>query len=248
MNLVSIITPSYNSSLYINETISSVLSQTYEYWELIIVDDGSTDGSVDIIKSFCREDSRIRLIELSGNSGAAVARNTAIQAARGRYIAFLDSDDKWKARKLEKQLKFMRDGNVALCFSSYDKINERGEFISAVKVPERVSYHQLLKCCVIGCLTAIYDTQKVGKMYMPLIRKRQDLGLWLKILKNCDYAYSLNEVLAEYRVHSRSISSNKLIAAKYNWALYRKIEELSFLKSLYYFCHYALNGVLRRLR
>ncbi|NNN45451.1 MULTISPECIES: glycosyltransferase family 2 protein [unclassified Vibrio] len=243
--MVSIITPSYNCANYIFETISSVLSQTYSEWEMIIVDDCSTDNSVSVIKSHIEKDSRIKLIQLNENSGAAIARNTAIEAAQGRYIAFLDSDDLWEPEKLATQISFMQKNDIAFSFSAYHKVDEQGVNIGKVDVPEKVTYQKLLKCCVIGCLTAIYDTQKLGKVYMPLIRKRQDFGLWLRILKKCDSAYGLNIPLAKYRIRKDSISSNKLKAAQYNWKLYREVEKLSLFKSVYYFSHYAINGVLR---
>ena len=245
MELVSIVTPSYNCSKYILCTINSILSQSFLNWELIIVDDCSSDNSVEVIKSFVNEDARIKLIQLSENSGAAVARNTAIEASQGRYIAFLDSDDLWHPEKLEKQIKFMQHNEIAFSYSAYEKINECGDVTGSVGVPDKAQYSDLLKVCSIGCLTAIYDTKLIGKIYMPLIRKRQDLGLWLRILKKIPYAYATPGVLSQYRVRSDSISANKKVAAQYTWKLYREVENLSFLSSVYYFSHYAMNGFLR---
>lgn len=245
MPLVSIITPSYNSAIFISETIRSVIEQSFCDWELIIVDDFSIDNSVQIIQSFVRLDSRIKLICLQENSGAAITRNTAIDVAQGRYIAFLDSDDVWKKDKLERQLSFMRENDVGFSYAAYEKIDENGNVVGYVGVPKKVTYSDLLKVCSVGCLTAMYDTDKLGKVYMPLIRKRQDLGLWLRILKKVPCAYGINEPLAQYRVRGDSISANKLDAAKYTWRLYRQFENLSFPKALYYFSFYAINGVLR---
>lgn len=245
MPLVSVITPLYNCSKYLEQTIQSVLSQTFQNWEMIMVDDCSTDNSVEVIQSFVEQDSRIRLIQLSENSGAAVARNTAIEAAQGRYIAFLDSDDLWLPHKLETQLQFMQDKDIAFSYSAYEKADEQGQSLGLIGVPEKVNYDQLLKCCVIGCLTAIYDTHKLGKVYMPLIRKRQDFGLWLRLLRKVDYAYGIQQPLAQYRVRSGSISSKKSNAAAYTWRLYREVEQLNLLKASYYFSHYAVRGVLR---
>jgi glycosyltransferase involved in cell wall biosynthesis len=242
---VSIISPSFNSAEFIAATVQSVLNQSIECWEMIIVDDCSTDNSVEVIQPFVEMDSRIKLIRLTKNSGAAVARNTAIEAAKGRYIAFLDSDDLWLPDKLEKQLAFMQENNYPFSFTTYDKINEEGDVFGHVGVPTKASYSDLLKTCSIGCLTAMYDTEYFGKVYMPLIRKRQDLGLWLKLLRKTDYAYGLNETLAQYRVHKRSISANKLSAASYTWRLYRDVEKLNFLKASYYFSHYAVRAFLR---
>lgn len=245
MNLVSIITPSYNSAKYIGKTIDSVISQTYKNWELIIIDDCSTDSSVEIIKDYENKDNRIKLIQLKENSGAAVARNTGIQLARGRFIAFLDSDDSWLPEKLKKQLDFMLINNYYFTYTSYFKINENNEILGTMYIPSKVNYSQLLKTCVIGCLTVIYDAEKIGKQEFPLIRKRQDFALWLKILKKVDYAYGLQENLANYTIRSDSISANKLNAAKYNWFLYRNIEKLSLFVSFYYFLHYVIKGIIR---
>lgn len=242
---VSIVTPLYNSVDFISDTIASVVSQTFNDWEMIIVDDCSTDNSVEVIHSFVELDSRIKLIQLSKNSGAAVARNKAIEIAQGLYIAFLDSDDLWLPDKLEKQLAFMQANNYPFTYAAYDKIDENGQVLGHVGVPNRVSYSDLLKTCSIGCLTAMYDTQYFGKVYMPNIRKRQDFGLWLELLKRTKYAYGLNETLAQYRVRSDSISANKLSAAQYTWRLYRDVEKLNLLKSSYYFSHYAVRGLLR---
>lgn len=245
MALVSIITPSHNSSQFIAKTIESVFLQSYPDWELIIVDDCSTDNSVEIINSFIEQDSRIKLIQLSENSGAAIARNTAIEAAQGRYIAFLDSDDIWSSNKLEQQINYMQKNEIAFSYSAYEKVDEAGKVIGNVGVPDKLGYTDLLKVCSIGCLTAIYDTKMLGKVYMPLIRKRQDLGLWLRILKKIPYAYATPGILAQYRVRGDSISANKKVAAQYTWKLYREVEGLSLLRASYYFAHYAVNGVLR---
>lgn len=245
MYKVSIVTPSYNCSSFISDTIKSVLQQSFSDWQMIIVDDCSTDNSVEVIQSFVKKDPRFYLIKLSKNSGAAVARNKAIEAAQGRYIAFLDSDDLWLPDKLEKQLSFMQEYDYPFTYTAYDKIDKDGKVFGHIGVPDRVSYSDLLKSCSVGCLTAMYDTTYFGKEAMPLIRKRQDLGLWLRLLKKTDYAYGLNEILAQYRVRKNSISSNKTNAAKFTWRLYREIEGFSLIKSSYYFSHYAVRGVLR---
>lgn len=244
--LCSIIMPCYRASAYIGKSIQSIQNQTFTDWELIIIDDASHDGTVEFLdEQFVRKDARIRLIGLEQNGGAAVARNTGIEAAQGRYIAFLDSDDIWLSHKLEKQLRFMQDNEYALTFTGYDKISETAEPLGYVGVPEKVNYRQLLKANIIGCSTAIYDTQVLGKVYMPLLRKRQDFGLWLRILKKIDYAVGLNEPLTVYMIRQGSVSSNKKEAAKYNWILYREVERLNIVASCYYFIHYSIRGVLR---
>lgn len=242
---VSIITPLYNCSEFLCFTIESVLSQNLKGWELILVDDCSSDDSFEVAKSFASLDNRIKVFQLDENSGAAVARNTAIEAAKGRFIAFLDSDDLWSPNKLEKQLAFMQENNYPFSYAAYEKIDANGKVFEQVGVPDKVAYNDLLKVCSIGCLTAIYDTKYFGKVYMPLIRKRQDLGLWLKLLKKTEYAYGLDEPLGQYCVRSDSISANKASAAKFTWRLYREIEKLNIVEASYFFSHYAVRGLLR---
>jgi len=236
-NLVSIITPSYKSKDFIVQTIESVLIQTYHNWEMIIVDDVSPDDSNKVIEEYIKKDSRIKLIKLEENSGPAVARNRAIEEAKGRYIAFLDADDLWMPKKLEKQIAFMQDKQCILSYTAYETMSESGEKESLVVRPhQKLSYTDLLKSNQIGCLTAIYDTEKIGKVYMPLISKRQDYGLWLKILKQIDFAYGIDEPLSVYRIMSNSVSSNKYKLLKYNYLLFRKYEKFSIFKSFYYLC------------
>lgn len=246
-DLVSIITPSYNSAHFITKTIESVIEQTYQEWEIIIVDDCSTDNSIDIVKEYQTKDSRVKLIQLARNSGPAVARNKAIEEARGRYIAFLDSDDIWFSQKLEKQIPFMKEKDAVLSYTSYQKIEEDGTPRGTVKVPVSVNYKKMLNSNYIPCSTAVLDSYKLGKVLMPNILKRQDYGLWLKILKMGHIAYGINEPLAYYRVRRCSVSSNKLIAAKYQWKVYREVEKLDIFNSAYHFMKYAYIG-LRKYR
>lgn len=233
--LVSIITPSYNSSSFITETIEGILKQTYSNWELLITDDCSTDNSIEIINQYVHQDSRIKLLKLDKNSGAGVCRNKSIEAAKGRYIAFCDSDDVWMPQKLEKQLAFMVKMDCALSYSSYMQMDEDGNESGIVVCNKKITFASLKRDCGIGCLTAIYDTQKVGKMYMSSIRKRQDWGLWLEILAKCKVAYGLKEPLAYYRLRNGSISNNKLNLVKHNINVYRTILKFSLLKSYIFF-------------
>jgi len=247
-NLVSIITPVYNAEKFISESIESVLNQTYNNWEMILVDDCSSDKSSEIINKYAEKDDRIKYIKLDINSGAAVARNTAIEASKGRYIAFLDSDDLWKPKKLERQLNFMKDNDVAFSFTGYDIIDEYGnEMNKSVQVPYKIDYNGLLKNTIIGCLTVVVDKEKIGNFKMPLIRTRQDLATWLMILRRGHIAYGINEPLANYRYVENSISSNKIKVMKKNWYVYRKIENLSLIKSTYVFILYGWNAVKKRL-
>ena len=242
--LVSIITPSYNSESFLSETIESVLSQTYVNWEMIIVDDVSSDKSTEIIEKYMQKDKRIKLIKLDENSGPAVARNRAIEEAKGRYISFLDSDDFWHKEKLTKQLAFMQEKSATLSFTGYYTVEEKsGIPTTLMEVPPTVDYHTLLKQNIMGCLTVMYDSEKLGKVYMPDISKRQDFALWLKILKKTSFAYGLDESLAYYRVRKSSVSSNKIIASTYNWKLYRDVEELPLYKAIYYFGWYTYNSI-----
>lgn len=237
--------PCHNSGRFLIESLASVRSQTFDLWELIVVDDCSDDNSIEILKDFSAKDPRIKIIQLVKNSGAAVARNAGIAKAKGRYIAFLDSDDIWLPHKLEYQLGFMQSNAVAFSYSSYTKMDEFGRRLGCVGAPEKLDYLDLLKVCSIGCLTAMYDSEMLGKVYMPISTKREDYATWLYILKKTDYAYGISDVLAQYRVYSTQSSAKKLKMAKENWYLYREIEKLGVMRSAYYFTHYALRGVLR---
>lgn len=247
--LVSIITPCFNSSKYLKTAISSVQNQTYLNWELIIVDDSSTDTSVDIIKAFCKNDSRIKLIELAVNSGSAsTPRNVALKEAKGRYISFLDSDDLWSPTKLEEQLKIFRNENVALVYSNYSKIDESGSNEGRIIIaPHWVNHKRLFYGNVIACLTALYDTKKVGKVYFENVG-HEDFVVWLKILKQGYIAQNTNSLLAYYRVRSNSLSSNKIKTIVWIWNIYRNIEGKSFIMSIFYFSITMFRSLLKYLK
>jgi glycosyltransferase involved in cell wall biosynthesis len=240
---VSIITPCYNCENYISFTIESVVQQTYSEWELIIVNDGSEDKSINLIKSYSEKDPRIKLIELENNMGPAYARNMGIRMASGRFIAFLDSDDLWDKKKLEKQISFMINNDISFSFTSYQKINYNGDLVGKpIKAPPVINYNDLLKSCPIGCLTVIYDQGKIGKHYMPDFLKAQDYALWLKILKTGVEANGIEENLAYYRIRKSSISRNKLYKAYFQWKIYRKQEIISIIKSMYLMFFYTFYG------
>ena len=234
--LVSIITPSYNSAEFITETIESILAQTYENWELLITDDCSTDNSVQVIEQYIEKDPRIKLFRLDKNSGAGVCRNRSITEAKGRFIAFCDSDDCWLPQKLERQISFMMEHDYAFSYSSYMECDESGHIQGIVVCKKKETFSSLKACNGIGCLTAVYDTKHVEKTLMPKIRKRQDWGLWLKILSKCKVAYGLKEPLALYRVRSNSISRNKVGLIKHNLKMYREVLGFSAIKAFLYFC------------
>lgn len=233
--VVSIITPTYNSADFIAETIESIQAQTFKSWELLITDDCSTDNTVEIVKKYMNNDHRIKLFILDENSGSGVARNTSINEAKGRYIAFCDSDDRWYLDKLEKQLSFMQKMDCALSYTSYITCNEEGDNLGIVVCRRKETFWSIRRDDKIGCLTAVYDTEKVGKVYMPKIRKRQDWGLMLNILKKCDEACGMKEPLAIYRIRNNSLSSNKLSLVKYNVGLYQEVLGWSRIRALLYF-------------
>ncbi|WP_122665809.1 glycosyltransferase family 2 protein [Pseudomonas viridiflava] len=242
---VSIVMPSYNAAGFILPSIASVIAQSYSDWELLIVDDASHDDTVACVNAHYGTEPRVRIITLPTNQGAAVARNTAIDAARGRYIAFLDCDDQWLPHKLEYQLQFMAREGCAFSFTAYEKVKGNNEVVSAVGVPARTTYHSMLKTSVVGCSTAMYDTQHFGKVLMPLVRMRQDFGLWLALLKRVPHGCGIQEVLVRYNVRSDSISSNKRRAALYTWRVYRQVEKLPLPTALWCFGNYAFRGFLR---
>ena len=247
-NLVSIITPSYNSSRFIVECVNSVISQTFQNWEMIIVDDCSNDNSKDIISDLSAKDERLQSIFLEENTGPAEARNIAIKQARGKYIAFLDSDDIWKRNKLEKQITFMHDNDIAFSFTSYQSISEDGKTkYSVIAAPNKMSYHSYLRNTIIGCLTVIIDKEKTGDFQMPNIRSSHDMALWLLIMRRGFSAYGLDENLAYYRIVSTSNTSKKWKAAKQVWDVYRKQEKLNILYSIYCFIGYAFNAIKKRV-
>lgn len=246
--LVSIITPVYNAEKFIEETIQSVQNQTYKEWEMIIVDDCSCDNSEIIIKDMQERDSRIKYIRLRENSGAAMARNVALENSNGRYIAFLDSDDLWANSKLEEQIRFMNDKKCGFTFTSYEFINEDGSKLDKiVKIPEQIDYNELLKNTIICCSTVVIDRNLVGEFRMILIRKGQDVATWLKILKYYKFAYGINNNLLKYRLVKGSLSRNKLGVFKKMWTIYRNIEKLTLIKSIHVFTCYSLNAIKKRI-
>lgn len=248
--LVSIIVPVYNSEKFINDTIQTVKEQMYKNWELLLVNDCSTDNSENIIKKYVKEDNRIKLINLEKNSGAAIARNTGIESAKGKYIAFLDADDLWKNEKLEKQIKFMEENNYDFTFTGYEFADESGNKLDKiVNVPRQLNYKQALKNTTIFTSTVIFNADNLGKdlISMPNVRRGQDTATWWKVLKTGIIAYGLNETLSLYRRSSNTLSSNKMKALKRTWNLYRNVEKLPFFTSLYNFCWYCFNAVKRRV-
>lgn len=245
--VVSIITPVYNAEKFLDETIESVLKQTYESYEYLLIDDCSTDNSSSIIKKYANGNPKVKYIKLDKNSGAAVARNAGIKKSNGRFIAFIDSDDVWYPTKLEKQLNYMSQNNVGFTYTKYVRLSEEGELLSAPDFPKRLDYSGLLKNTAIACSTVMIDRDLIGDFRMPLVRKGQDTATWLKILKTYDYAYLVDEVLNKYRTREGSLSSNKISALKRTWNTYRNIEKLPLFKALYYYIYYIVNAIRRRV-
>jgi teichuronic acid biosynthesis glycosyltransferase TuaG len=248
---ISIITPTFNSSTYIKETIYSVISQSYTDWELLIIDDCSSDDTVEIVESFTLSDERIRLIKNQQNKGASFSRNVGIAKSHGDYLAFLDSDDLWEKDKLQTQITFMRDHKIAFCFTGYLIVDSSGK--SSGKTVDSsqkgsFSYNDMLaKKATLGCSTVMLKKSSFkGLLQMPDLRTGQDYAFWLKILRCTNQnAYILPLVLTQYRITPNSISRNKFNKAKRQWFIYNKIENLGSLRAAYYFCFYVVRAIFR---
>lgn len=242
MDKVSVVIPVHNSEKHLKECIDSVINQTYKNLEIIIVDDNSTDSSLEIIKSY--KDKRIKIIESKEKLGAALARNKGVENATGNYICFLDSDDYWYKEKIEKQLDFIKD--KAFIYSKYLYLRKNKTHIA--KVPKSLTYNELLKNTAIFTSTVMFNMKYLKKedIYMPNIKRGQDAATWLKILKKIDKAYGMQEVLSIYRVGEKSLSSNKFKAIKRTWNLYKR-EDIKFPKRVYCFMCYAFNAIKRRI-
>jgi len=242
MPLVSVILPTYNDAVFLSSAIDSVLGQTYKNIELLVVDDDSTDCTADLMLKY-RNDKRIQYIKLIHNSGVAIARNTAIEHSTGSFLAFIDSDDVWYDRKLERQLRYMISRQIDISYSYYELSSERMEVFKKIdKLPQRATYEGLLKTNFIPLLTVIAKKSKLNELYFKSI-PHEDYGLWLSLLHNdhlnvCAYPY----VTAKYRVHRNSVSSNKLKSLTWVWNIYRREENLSFCFSVKCLFFYVVHG------
>ncbi|MDH0658582.1 glycosyltransferase family 2 protein [Empedobacter sp. GD03865] len=242
MEIVSIITPCYNSEKYIADTYNSIKSQSYKNWEWIIVDDCSSDKSVEIIKSF--NDNRIKLIIQSKNQGAAYSRNLALNKAQGRFITFLDSDDLWLPNFLETTINYLIENNEELVYSSYKRVDENlkpllTDFIAV----DKVDRNRILYNCPIPMLTSVYDSKRIGKIPVPDVELREDHAMWIDLLGRIKYARAINESLAIYRIRNNSVSRNKLRIAKKQYDVYRYYLKMNIFKSSYYTFFWAMNGL-----
>ena len=244
--LVSIITPAHNASLFIAETIESVLQQDYENWEMIIINDFSSDNTASIVDEFIKRDKRIVLINNPSNLGVALSRNKGLEAAKGDYIAFLDSDDVWKKNKLSEHISFMEESNISISYSFYETfttdINNPNKLI---KCPKKATYKSILKSNYMGCLTVVINRSKTGSFFMPNLNHGEDMLTWYELMKRGFEAYCISKPLAFYRVSKKSLSSNKKQTAKKQWNIYRKYLGFSLIKSSFLFCSYALKGIIK---
>ena len=239
--LVSIVTPVYNAERFIEQTIQSVLAQTYTDWELLLIDDCSTDNSGKIIQRYAEQDERIKYHRLQVNSGAAVARNTAIGLAQGEYLAFLDSDDLWISNRLERQLSYMKANNAAFVFARIRMIDRQGNILKEnVPIPSMVNYKTLLKRTVIATSTVLLDRKRTGNFAMPLRRGGQDYATWLLILRKIDFAYGLDECLVEYRVSDNSLSSKKKSSVRQVYEIQTQDEHIGKIHAIINTCCFCL--------
>lgn len=246
--LVSIIMPCYNAERYIAQSIESVLAQSYQNWELIITDDASTDKSVEIISKYSKNDDRISVMVPDEHQGIARTRNMSISRARGRFMAFLDSDDIWYPEKLEKQVNYMLENDLAFTYSSYEIIDYHGNPKNrVVKDAGVMSYKKYLRNTIICCGTVVVDREKTGHFATPIIKTSEDMSLWLSIMRRGFDAYPVPGPLHKYRITPGSASSNKFKAACDVWRVYRKIEKLSWIKSVINFVCYSFNAVKKHV-
>lgn len=243
---VSVIIPVYNVSRYIAQTLDSILEQSYKDVEIILVDDCSTDDSADIISKYRSTHSNILCLSLGKNQGAAVARNKALSVARGRYVAFLDSDDCWCTGKLEKQLKFMKEKDAAISCTAMDTMDKLGKLLGGVRnVCEKIDYKLLLHNTMIATSTVIIDRNKTGNFQMPNRRGGQDYATWLMLMRNGTICYGLDEVLSHYRVLSDSLSSNKLESIKQVWQIQAQDEGINKISALVNVIHFMANAFIK---
>jgi glycosyltransferase involved in cell wall biosynthesis len=233
--LVSIITPTYNSQNYIKDCINSVINQSFDNWEYIIIDDNSTDSTVSVIQNFCKKNNKISYFSLNKNMGAAFARNEGIKRADGKYIAFLDSDDTWHKDKLKIQINTMEQYDLKFTFTNYFIVNKEKNTITEYEaLKPTVNYNEIIRFNYIACSTVMYNQDFFAKQYMPNIRNRQDWGLWIKLINIAGKAHQINQYLTYYYIRRNSISSNKLKMIKYHWYIYYEYLNFALLKSVYY--------------
>lgn len=239
--MVSVVMPTYNCASFIQEAVESVVAQTYPSWELIIVDDCSTDNTKAVLAPYLAKYPNIHYTFLEKNSGPAVARSEALKQVKGDYVAFLDSDDLWTPNKLSLQIDFMKQKKVPFSATGYELISEDGTSKGiALLPPQKTNYDKMLRLsCPVGNLTIMYDRRIIGDQQVPAIKKRNDFALWLQTLHKTDACYGMSDVLGKYRVRSQSVSRNKFKLLPYHWHLYHHIEKLGVIKSSWYILCWA---------
>jgi len=247
-DVVSVVMPVYNGEAFIAEAIASVHAQTYGNWQLFVVDDCSSDGSVREVQKWCDRDPRIKVLRTPGNAGSSAARNLGLSHCTGRYVAFLDADDAWVAAKLEKQLTFMTSLGAGFSFTAYRKFGARG-LGGVVGADASVSWRDMLKGNRIGCSTVMLDTRVFPRIWFPTgLGRQEDYALWLSLLRHGQVAHGLDEPLVRYRVHGASKSAHKLRSIIAQWIVYRDLEKIPWLRAAWYLGHYAVRGVIKGLR
>lgn len=248
--LVSIIMPVYNAEKYLKDSIESVKKQTYTNWELIMVDDKSSDNSLKLMYNLTVDiKEKIKIVKFEQNKGPSIARNKALELTEGEYIAYLDADDIWREEKLEKQINFMKENNYAFTMTSFNYLRKDGSKKPIKKIPKSLTYKQAMKNTIIQTCTVMGDLKKIDKKLfkMPNLNKGEDSVTWWNVLENGYTIYGIDERLSDYRVGNSSLSSNKLNAIKSAWFVYRNVEKFNLLKSSYYFSFYAINALKKRI-
>ena len=246
---VSVIMPAYNVQAYLEDAIRSVMNQTFQDWELVVVDDTSTDNTPNILQALAKEEPRLVVERLAKNRGVGYCRNRALELAKSRFVAFLDSDDRWHPEKLSHQLAFMQNNGAGFSFTAYEVISATGEWLSlAPPVPPEMNYQHLLGNSLIGCSTVILDRESVGDVRFPDMRTRQDFALWCTILRDGKTAAGLGEVLTQYRLSPSGISKNKWKGARQHWRVYREYLGLGLFSATRHFVSYAWNASRKHRR
>ena len=246
--LVTAIMPSYNAERFIAESIDSVIAQTVDDWELIVIDDASTDGTIDVVSDYQKNDPRVRIVTQTTNHGPAQTRNLGLAHARGHLIAFIDSDDMWHPEKTAKQVAAMDRNQADISYTGYKRRRQDHRHETVVRVPERATYHTMLRRNLIACSSGMVRRSTCGFVRMPHIIRRQDHGYWLALLRDgTRTAVGVTEPLVSYRLHKDSLSANKFLAAKYSWKLLREVERFSITKSIWIFSGYAFEAMKLRL-
>lgn len=249
LGLVSIIMPAYNAEAFLEQSTASVLNQTYSNWELLVIDDCSTDGTASLLRQISQRDRRVSVIRNEKNLGAAGSRNRGLESADGQYVAFLDADDQWDSDKLEAQTGFMREHKAYFTFTAYRIVGNDGtpnNKVIDMNGPDTVTYTNMLKKqATIGCSTVMIDQSETGPLRMPLIKTKEDYALWLEVLRRGFHACKVKKVLTSYRIASNSLSRNKLKEVQRQWTVYREFERINVVRSFWFLLNYGWRAVFR---